>query len=173
MQLSAPSPAEQARYGGTIKPKGASKSGTHVRPTLQIDSAGGHGIARGHGNFTVLKAIILKDIKIELERQPGATPFRNVLDLTIWQASQLEVDKMNGEARHREPGMVKMFKKALAATPDVKILQAFKMRRDSAAEALENEVWCPKEGKARGGAKRVHTDAPYAELRAYLGILNY
>jgi hypothetical protein len=30
--------------------------------------------------------------------------------------------------------------------------------------------WCPNEGKGRGGAKRVDTDAPYAELRAHLGI---
>ena len=49
---------------------------------------------------------MLKDFNIEIEQQPGATPFGNVLDLTIWQASQLEVDKMNGEARHREPELV-------------------------------------------------------------------
>jgi hypothetical protein len=40
-------------------------------------------------------------------------------------SSQLEVDKMNGEARHREPEFVDMCKKVWAATPDVKILQAF------------------------------------------------
>jgi hypothetical protein len=59
--------------------------------------------------------------------------------------------------------------KAWAATPDVKILHALKMRRDCAAEALETEGWCSSEGKGRGGAKRVHTDASYAVLRAYLG----
>ena len=110
------------------------------------------------------------DSNIDLEQQPGATPFWNVLDLTIWQASQLEVDKMNGEARHREPELVEVCKKAWAATPDVKILQAFEMRKDCAAEALETEGWCPNEGKGRGGAKRVHTDVSYAELRELLGI---
>ena len=44
------------------------------------------------------------------------------------------------------------------------------MRKDCATEALETEGWCQNEGKGRGGAKRVHTDAPYAELRALLGI---
>ena len=57
-----------------------------------------------------------------------------------------------------------------AATPDVKTLQAFEMRRDCAGEALETEGWCPREGKGRGGAKRVHTDVSYAELRAHLVI---
>jgi hypothetical protein len=77
---------------------------------------------------------------------------------------------MNGEARHREPELVEVCKKAWAAMPYVKILQAPEMRRDCAAEALETKGWCPNEGKGRGGAKRVHSDAPYAELRAYLGI---
>ena len=44
------------------------------------------------------------------------------------------------------------------------------MRKDCAAEALETEGWCPNEGKGRGGAKRVHTDVSYAELRELLGI---
>ena len=44
------------------------------------------------------------------------------------------------------------------------------MRKDCAAVALETEWWCPNEGKVRGGAKHVHADAPYAELRALLGI---
>ena len=47
--------------------------------------------------------MMLEDFNVDLEQQPGATPFRNVLDLTIWQAKQLEVGKINGEARHREP----------------------------------------------------------------------
>ena len=37
-------------------------------------------------------------------------------------------------------------------------------------DALETEGWCPNEGKGRGGAKRVHTDVSYAELRELLGI---
>jgi len=44
------------------------------------------------------------------------------------------------------------------------------MRKDCAAVALETEWWCPNEVKVRGGAKRVHADAPYAELCALLGI---
>jgi hypothetical protein len=70
----------------------------------------GHGNARGHGSFTKLKAMILKDFTIELEQQPGASPFCNALDLEIWQASQLEVDKMNSEDRHREPELVEVCK---------------------------------------------------------------
>jgi hypothetical protein len=44
---------------------------------------------------------------------------------------------------------------------------------DSAADALETEGRCTNESKGRGGAKRVHTDAPYAELRALLKIQDY
>jgi hypothetical protein len=47
------------------------------------------------------------------------------------------------------------------------------MHKDCAAEALEIEGWCPNEGYARGGAKRAHTGAPYAELRAYLGVQDF
>ena len=47
------------------------------------------------------------------------------------------------------------------------------MRKDCAAEALETEGWCPNEGKGRGGAKGAHTDAPYPELLALLGIQDY
>ena len=70
------------------KPKGGSSINTplkgqisryYQRPTLQIDSAGGHGIARGHGNFTELKAMMLEDFNVDLEQQPWVTPFRNVL----------------------------------------------------------------------------------------------
>jgi len=43
--------------------------------------------------------------------------------------------------------------------PDVKILQAFEMRRDCASEAPENGGWCENEGRGRHGAKHVHIDA--------------
>ena len=43
--------------------------------------------------------MMLKDFDIVLKQQPGNTPMYNILNLTIWQASQLEVDKMNGAAR--------------------------------------------------------------------------
>ena len=55
--------------------------------------------------------MMLEDFNVDLEQQPGATPFRNVLDLTIWQAKQLEVGKINGEARHREPELMEVCKK--------------------------------------------------------------
>ena len=71
-----------------------------VRPKLQIDSAGGHGMARGEVVFKKLQAMMLSKYNIELVQQPGNSPFWNILDLTIWQASQLEVDKMNGTERH-------------------------------------------------------------------------
>ena len=141
-----------------------------VRVTLGIDSAGGHGMAIGHGNFDKLKAMMDKEFNIELEQQPGNTPMYNILDLTIWQASQLEVDKMNGSDRHREPELVKVCKKTWLTVPDVKILQAFEMRKDCAQEAIETQGWCPQEGKGRGGAKRVHTDASYAKLRKLLKV---
>ena len=91
--------------------------------------------------------MVLTDYNVELDQQPGATPFWNIPDLTIWQAIQLEVDRLNREDRHREPELVKVCKRAWAATPDVKILQAFEMRKDCAQEALETDGWCPNEGK--------------------------
>jgi hypothetical protein len=48
----------------------------------------------------------------------------NLLDLTIWQATQIEVDKMNKDERHREPELVEVCKKA-KALPLVIILSAF------------------------------------------------
>jgi hypothetical protein len=66
--------------------------------------------------------------------------------------------------------LVKVCKKAWAATPDVKILQAFEMRKDCVQEAFETDRWCPNEGKGRGGSKRVHTDASYAWLCRKLKI---
>jgi len=52
----------------------------------------------------------------------------------------------------------------------VKILQAFEMRKDCAAEAIEDGGWCNSEGKGRGGARRVHEEDSYALLRARLGL---
>ena len=100
----------------------------------------------------------------------GNTPFYNVLDLTIWQASQLEVEKMNSTDRHREAELVEVCKQAWKKVPPVKILQAFEMRRDCAHEAIETDGWCNMEGKGRGGAKRVHVDASYSALRKLLKI---
>jgi hypothetical protein len=57
----------------------------------------------------------------------------------IWQASQLEVEKMNAKACHREPELVEVYKKARAATTDVKVLQEFEMRQDFAEKAFETE----------------------------------
>ena len=56
----------------------------------------------------------------------------NILDLIIWQACQLEVDKMSKMKRHREPELVAVCKGAWKALPPVKILQAFEMRKDCA-----------------------------------------
>ena len=103
-------------------------------------------------------------------RSSYSTTFYNNLDLTIWQATQLEVDKMDTGARHREAELVEVCKKAWSALPEVKILQAFEMRRDCAQEAIETTGWFPAGGKGKGGAKRVHEDAMYAPLRAALGI---
>jgi len=64
-------------------------------------------------------------------------------------------------------------KKAGAATPEFKMLQAFETRKDFAGEVLKIEGRYPNEGKRRGGDKRAHTGAPYAELRALFGIQDY
>jgi hypothetical protein len=37
-----------------------------TRAKLKIDSAGGHGTVRGHGNFDDLAAMVLADFNIEL-----------------------------------------------------------------------------------------------------------
>ena len=79
-------------------------------------------------------------------------------------------EEARGAASATAKELVKVCKKAWAATPDVKILQAFEMRKDCAQEALEADGWCPNEGKGRGGSKRVHTDASYAWLRKKLKI---
>lgn len=127
-------------------------------------------MARGHGVFDDLAAMMDTDFNVELVQQPGNTPMYNILDLTIWQASQLEVDKISKEKRHREPELVKVCKAAWAKVPLVKILHAFEMRKDCAQEAIETEGWCPTEGKGRGGSRRVHEDPAYAQLRKRLKI---
>ena len=109
-----------------------------------------------------------KKYNIELVQQPGNTPMYNILDLTIWQACQLEVDKMNKTKRHREPELVEVCKEAWGVLPPVKILQAFEMRKDCAQEAIDTDGWCPTEGKGLGGAARVHKDPAYSDLRKRL-----
>ena len=66
---------------------------------------------------------------------------------------------MNGAASNREPELVEVCKQAWAATPDVKALRAFEMRKGCAQESTETEGWCPQEGKGKGGAHRVHVGA--------------
>lgn len=141
-----------------------------VRVKLQIDSAGGHGIARGHGNFEKLKAMMLEDYNVELTQQPGNTPMYNILDLNLWQACQLEVDKMNKQTADSEIELVGLCREAWAALPVIKILRAFEMRKDCAQEAIDTAGFCPNEGKGGEGASRVHKDAAYAELLAHFEI---
>jgi hypothetical protein len=143
---------------------------SHVRVKLQIDSAGGHGLAVGHGNFDKFAAMMLKDFNVELVQQPGNTPMYNILDLKMWRCIQVEVDKMDEGARHREPELVEVVKQAWKNTPLRKILTSFEWRRDVAQEATETEGWCPHEGKEGKGHKRVYEDTDYAELRKMLKI---
>ena len=117
--------------------------------------------------------MMLKNFNIVLKQQPGNTPMCDILGITIRQASQLEVDKMNGATRQREDELVKVCKEAWEKVPPVKILQAFEMRKDCAQEAIETEGWCTMEGKGRGGAKRVHADPAYKNLRKRLKIDEY
>jgi hypothetical protein len=144
------------------------RAGTRV--VLQIGSEGGHGMARGHGVFDVLSKMMNDKYNSELVQQPGNTPMLNILDLTIWQACQLEVDKINKSKRQREPELVEVCKDAWENLPPVKIRQAFEMCKDCAQEAIDTDGWCPNEGKGLGGAARVHHDAAYSDLRKRLKI---
>ena len=54
-----------------IRDKYTSLGKKEVRVKLQIDSAGGHGTARGHGNFAKLAAVMLRDFNVELVHSPG------------------------------------------------------------------------------------------------------
>jgi len=152
------------QVGKKIREKYAQLGHGDARVKLQIDSAGGHGMARGEGVFNRLAVIMDKDFNIELVRQPGKKPMYNILDLTIWQAVQLEVEKICKNQRHREPELVRVFQSAWKKLPLVKILRAFEMRKDCGQEAIETNGWCPSEGKGRGGSGRVHTDPAYADL---------
>jgi hypothetical protein len=140
------------------------------RVTLQIDGAGGHGLARGHAVFAELKAMMDKEFRIDLVQQPGNSPMFNILDLTIWQAIQLEVDDLNGEVRQSETALVGTCEKAWHALPEEKVLRAFEMRKDCANEVLESAGECDLEGKGRGGSKRVHNDPAYAGIRKRLKL---
>ena len=42
--------------------------------TLQIDGAGGHGIARGHGNFKQIVAMMMRRFKIRMQQQCSGCP---------------------------------------------------------------------------------------------------
>ena len=46
--------ADLRKIGKKLRAQYKALGQPNVRPKLQIDSAGGHGIARGHGNFTAL-----------------------------------------------------------------------------------------------------------------------
>ena len=52
--------------GKELRKKYATLGHSATRAKLQIDSAGGHGTARGHGNFDDLAAMMDTDFKIEL-----------------------------------------------------------------------------------------------------------
>ena len=142
----------------------------HIQPKLQIDSAGGHAMARSKKFFIEIRKDMLEKYNVLLVQQPGNTPMWNILDLVVWQGLQLEVAKMAKEERHNEESLAEVCEKAWRDFPLVKILRAFEMRRDVAASALENEADCTDEGKGRGGAHRVHSSPSYATLRAALGI---
>ena len=45
--------------------------------TLQINQAGGHGIARGHGNFEELANIMMTEFHILLGQQTSGMPHSN------------------------------------------------------------------------------------------------
>ena len=54
---------------------------------------------------------------------------------------------MNKDARHRVEDLVPFVKKAFTSLPGYKVLQAFEMRKDVAAEAIEDGGWCRVRGR--------------------------
>jgi len=149
--------------GKAIRRKWTELGYATTRVKLQIDSAGGHGFARGHGRFDELASMMHEKHNVELVQQPGNSPMFIILDLAIWKNTEMFVDKMDTGERQREPELVKTVKKAWRQLPPVKILEAFEMRRDVVRVTLETNGSCPNEGKGRGGAK--HEDSAYAALR--------
>ena len=90
----------------------------YARVKLHIDGAGGHGLARGHAVFAELKAMMDMDFNIDFIQQPGNTPMFSILDLTIWQAVQFEVDELNRNKRQCESELVLTCEKAWRALPE-------------------------------------------------------
>jgi hypothetical protein len=50
----------------------------HRSVKLKIDSAGGREMARGHGNYDRMAAMMLEDFNINIIQQPGNTPMYNL-----------------------------------------------------------------------------------------------
>jgi hypothetical protein len=123
---------------------------------FQIDSAGGHGIAVGHGNFKLLAEMMRNDFNITLVQQPGNSPMFNILDLNVWQGLQGKVDTLHKKKRHDTEELTRTVHDAWKEYAPQKILTAFEMLNDVAAETLETDGHCPQEGKGRGGARRAH-----------------
>ena len=106
------------------------------RVKLQIDSAGGHGMARGHGNYEELKAMMDRDFNIDLVQQVGNTPAFNIKDIMIWRSCEAEVDKIPQALRYREDELFKVCEKAWKNLPLHKILIAFEMCKDCTRECI-------------------------------------
>ena len=69
----------------------------------------------------------------------------NVLDLNIWQAIHIWVDVLHKDKRHNPEAIVETVESAWFELHQRKLLTAFEMLNDVAAEALE--------GKVRGGPR--------------------
>jgi len=80
--------------------------------TLQIDSAGGHGTARGHGNFKKLAEMMLKEFNILLVKQPARSPEFNYLDLMVWKSIAAKVVTLSKKDRRDKEVLFKTCVKA-------------------------------------------------------------
>jgi hypothetical protein len=158
--------AELNAIGKAIRQKYAALGLPELRVKLQIDSAGGHGMARGHGNFDEFKDMMDRKYNIELIQQPGNTPPFNALDLVMWRSTVACVDAMPTNLRYAEQELVKVCEKAWKDLPLRKILYAYEMRKDCARECIRTEGEIEREGKDEGkAAKRVREAPEYASLR--------
>jgi hypothetical protein len=70
-----------------------------------------------------------------------------------------KVDTLHRQKRHDPEELTQTVHDAWREYQPQKILTAFEMLNDVAAETLETDGHCPQEGKGRGGARRAHGGA--------------
>lgn len=102
--------------------------------TLQIDGAGGHGIARGHGKFEKLKVMMKEEYNIRLVQQCSGCPQSNLLDLMVWKMISSSVLKLSRKRRKD--------RSQLAITVEEAFLEIEPAQLDLACETLRDVARC-------------------------------